>query len=433
MWGGFMPVAVVLGMQWGDEGKGKIIDLFSDQADIVARYQGGHNAGHTICFDDKEYVLHLIPSGIFHEGKLCVIGNGVVIDPAALVQEMDELKQAGIDLKGRLVLSDRANIILPYHSTSDIGRESEGKFQKIGTTGRGIGPSYADKIARIGIRTCDFLDEERLREQFHANYQEKKQILKNLYGHDLPEFEPMFQELLSFRDTILQFIKDTHSLLRDAISENKKILAEGAQGTMLDVDHGTYPFVTSSNSTAGGACTGLGIPPTKIDRVVGVIKAYTTRVGEGPFPTELHDDSGKLLREEGHEFGATTGRPRRCGWFDAVIAKYAIAVNGIESLVLTKIDVLDKFETIKVCTGYKYNGKVYEEMPADLDRLKNCQPVYVEYEGWMENTVGVTSYEELPKKAKYYIESLSQLLKTKFLMISTGPERKHTICLGSLF
>jgi len=428
-----MPVAVVLGMQWGDEGKGKIIDLLSEEVDIVARYQGGHNAGHTICFDNKEFVLHLIPSGIFHEGKLCVIGNGVVIDPAALLQEMEELTQTGIDLKGRLVLSDRANIIMPYHTTSDKGRESEGKFQKIGTTGRGIGPSYADKIARTGIRTCDFLDEKRLREKFHANYQEKKQILKHLYGHDLPGFDSMFKELMSFRGTILQFIGDTHSLLRDAIDEDKKILCEGAQGTMLDIDHGTYPFVTSSNSTAGGACTGLGIPPTKIDRVVGVVKAYTTRVGEGPFPTELHDDCGNLLRDEGHEFGATTGRPRRCGWFDAVVARYAIAVNGIESLVLTKIDVLDKFETIKVCTGYRHKGAVHEEMPADLDCLENCEPVYTEYEGWMESTVGVTAYDQLPEKAKSYIESLSQLLKTPFLMISTGPERKHTIYNGKLF
>lgn len=428
-----MPVAVVLGMQWGDEGKGKIIDLLSQEADIVARYQGGHNAGHTICFDDKEFVLHLIPSGIFHEGKLCVIGNGVVIDPKALVEEMQELNQAGIDLKKRLVLSDRANIILPYHSVSDRSRESEGKFQKIGTTGRGIGPSYADKIARIGIRACDFFDENRLREQFLANYEEKKKILKHLYDLDLPGFDSMFKDLLSFREMILEYVGDTQTLLRKAIAEGKKVLAEGAQGTMLDVDHGTYPFVTSSNSTAGGACTGLGIPPTRIDRVVGVIKAYTTRVGEGPFPTELHDEAGQMLRDEGHEFGATTGRPRRCGWFDAVIARYAIGVNGIDQLVLTKIDVLDKFATIKVCTGYKYRGKVYEEMPADLDCLQNCEPVYTEHEGWQENTVGITSYNELPKKAKKYIESLGKLLETRFLMISTGPERNCTIHNGKLF
>jgi adenylosuccinate synthase len=428
-----MPVAVVLGMQWGDEGKGKIIDLLSQEADIVARYQGGHNAGHTICFDDKEFVLHLIPSGIFHEGKLCIIGNGVVIDPKALVEEMRELNQAGIDLKNRLVLSDRANIILPYHSVSDRSRESEGKFQKIGTTGRGIGPSYADKIARIGIRVCDFLDEGRLREKFLANYEEKKKILKHLYDLDLPDFDSMFKDLLSFREMILEYVGDTQTLLRKAIAEGKKILAEGAQGTMLDVDHGTYPFVTSSNSTAGGACTGLGIPPTRIDRVVGVIKAYTTRVGEGPFPTELNDGAGQMLREEGHEFGATTGRPRRCGWFDAVIARYAIGINGIDQLVLTKIDVLDKFTTIKVCTGYKYKGKVYEEMPADLDCLQNCEPVYIEYEGWQENTVGITSYDKLPEKAKNYIESLGKLLGTQFLMISTGPQRNYTIHNGKLF
>ncbi len=428
-----MPVAVVLGMQWGDEGKGKIIDLLSQEADIVARYQGGHNAGHTICFDDKEYVLHLIPSGIFHDGKLCVIGNGVVIDPSALVEEMGELNQAGIDLKNRLVLSDRANIILPYHSVSDRSREKEGKFQKIGTTGRGIGPSYSDKIARIGIRACDFLDENSLREKFHVNYQEKKKILKHLYDLDLPDFDSMFQDLLSFREMILEYIGDTQLLLQKAIAENKKILCEGAQGTMLDVDHGTYPFVTSSSSTAGGACTGLGIPPTKIDRVVGVIKAYTTRVGEGPFPTELHDGAGQKLRDEGHEFGATTGRPRRCGWFDAVVAKHGIGINGIDALVLTKIDVLDKFKTIKVCTGYKYKGKVYEEMPADLDCLENCEPVYTEHEGWMANTVGITAYDELPEKAKSYIESLGKLLQTKFLMISTGPQRNYTIHNGTLF
>ncbi len=428
-----MPVAVVVGMQWGDEGKGKIIDLLSEEADIVARYQGGHNAGHTICFDDKQFVLHLIPSGIFHPGKLCVIGNGVVIDPAALVEEMEQLKEAGVDLEAQLVLSDRANIILPYHSTSDKSRESESRFQKIGTTGRGIGPSYADKIARVGIRTCDFLDESRLRELYQANYREKKQILKNLYDIDLPDFEAMFQELMKFREVILKFIKNTHTLLREAIAENKKILCEGAQGTMLDVDHGTYPYVTSSNSTAGGACTGLGIPPTSINRVVGVIKAYTTRVGEGPFPTELNDGDGEKLRDEGHEFGATTGRPRRCGWFDVVLARYAVAVNGIDAIVLTKIDVLDKFATIKVCTGYKYKGQVYDEMPADLDCLENCEPVYAEFEGWMANTVGITSYDELPEKAKQYIEKLSGLVGVKFLMISTGPARKHTICLGSLF
>ncbi len=428
-----MPVAVVVGMQWGDEGKGKIIDLLSQKADVVARYQGGHNAGHTICFDDKQYVLHLIPSGIFHPGKLCLIGNGVVVDPQALLEEIRQLESAGIDLNGRLVLSERANIILPYHGTSDVHREREARFTKIGTTGRGIGPSYADKIARVGIRTCDFLDVERLRGQFEANYKEKQQILKHLYGHELPPFEGLFEELLSFRDTLLKYMGNTQSLLKTLIADGKKVLCEGAQGTMLDVDHGTYPFVTSSNATVGGACTGLGIPATKIDRVVGVLKAYTTRVGEGPFPTELNDADGEKLRAEGHEFGATTGRPRRCGWFDAVIARYGVDINGIDALVLTKIDVLDKFETIKVCTGYKYKGKVYEEMPANLDCLEKGEPVYTEYPGWMANTVGVESYEQLPDNARRYIEGLSDLLKVPFLMVSTGPSRVHTICLGELF
>ena len=308
-----MPVAVVVGVQWGDEGKGKIIDLFAEHVDVVARYQGGHNAGHTICFGETEFVLHLIPSGIFHKGKLCVIGNGVVVDPIALADEMRQLEEVDIDLKGRLVISDRANIIMPYHGVSDQGRENEnGKFQKIGTTGRGIGPSYADKIARSGIRTCDLRDEKYLRSRLEANYEEKSQVLKSLYGRQLSGVDRLYDDLMVFRETILNYLADTHLLMDDLMSQNKKILCEGAQGTMLDVDHGTYPFVTSSNSSAGGACTGLGIPPTKIDRVLGVVKAYTTRVGEGPFPTELFDEDGEQLGKVGHEFGATTGRPRRC-------------------------------------------------------------------------------------------------------------------------
>ncbi len=428
-----MPVAVVVGMQWGDEGKGKIIDLLAENVDVVARYQGGHNAGHTICFNKKQFVLHLIPSGIFHENKLCVIGNGVVLDPQALVDEMRQLEETGIDLEGRLVISDRANIIMPYHGTTDKGRESGSDFQKIGTTGRGIGPSYADKIARAGIRTCDLRDETYLKERLHANYQEKQKILNSLYGSKLPEFNSLFDALLSYRETILKYIADTHVLMRDQIAQGKNILCEGAQGTMLDVDHGTYPFVTSSNSTAGGACTGLGIPPTKVDSVLGVIKAYTTRVGEGPFPTELFDEEGQRLGKVGHEFGATTGRPRRCGWFDAVVARYGVHLNGIDALILTKIDVLDGFKTIKVCTGYEYKGKIFSEMPADPEVLKNCVPVYSEFEGWSESTVGIKDLDRLPENAKRYIQQLSGLLKTPFMMISTGPDREQTIRLESLF
>jgi adenylosuccinate synthase len=429
----FMPVVVVVGMQWGDEGKGKIIDLLAENVDVVARYQGGHNAGHTICFNEKQFVLHLIPSGIFHENKLCVIGNGVVLDPQALVDEMRQLEETGIDLEGRLVISDRANIIMPYHGTSDKGRETRGGFQKIGTTGRGIGPSYADKIARAGIRTCDLRDEAYLKDRLLANYQEKQKTLKNLYNIELPEFSSLFDELLSYRDTILKYIADTHVLLRHQIAQNKNILCEGAQGTMLDVDHGTYPFVTSSNSTSGGACTGLGISPKKIDKVLGVIKAYTTRVGEGPFPTELSDEHGQHLGKVGREFGATTGRARRCGWFDAVVARYGVHLNGIDALILTKIDVLDGFKTIQVCTGYKYKGKIFSDMPADSKIIQNCEPVYTEYEGWSENTVGIQELDRMPDNARRYIDSLTELLETPFMMISTGPDREQTIQLDSLF
>ncbi|MCL0045572.1 adenylosuccinate synthase [Nitrospinaceae bacterium] len=428
-----MPVAVVVGMQWGDEGKGKIIDLLSKEADVIARYAGGHNAGHTIVFDGNQHILHLIPSGIFHPGKLCIIGNGVVIDPAALIHEMDLLKKANIDLDGRLIISDRANIILSYHGTFDKGRENSNNFEKIGTTGRGIGPSYADKIARSGIRICDYRNERYLKKKLESNYQEKNSIFRDLYGKELPPCESIFEDLMDYQETILKYIGDTHVLLRNEIEQKKKVLCEGAQGTMLDVDHGTYPFVTSSNSTSGGASTGLGIPPTQIDRVVGVIKAYTTRVGEGPFPTELHDEDGERLRDEGREFGSTTGRPRRCGWFDAVVARYAIRLNGIDAMAITKLDVLDRFNTLRVCTGYKYKGKVYEEMPADLDILENGEPVYTEFGGWNQSTVKAEKFDQLPDNAKHYIDGLQNILGIGFLMISTGPERKQTIHQGTLF
>lgn len=428
-----MSVAAVIGMQWGDEGKGKIIDLLSDKADIVARYQGGHNAGHTICFSDKKFVLHLIPSGIFHENKLCVIGNGVVVDPAALNEEIRMLESAGVEFKGRLVLSDRANIILPYHCISDRESEHSKAAKKIGTTGRGIGPSYADKIARIGIRAGDFLDEKILREKLEANWMEKKLIFTHAYNQDIPDFQEMYDQLTQYRDIVLKYLADTHVVLRNAIAAGRNVLCEGAQGTMLDVDHGTYPYVTSSNTTAGGICTGLGIPPTSIDRIAGVMKAYTTRVGEGPFPTELHDSDGEKLRKEGHEFGATTGRPRRCGWFDAVVARYAVALNGIDSILLTKIDVLDQFDTIKVCTAYRHKGKECREMPAGIDVLENCQPVYIEFKGWKTPTSGIDSFNKLPDNARRYIDSLKDLIGIGFMMISTGPDRRHTIRLEEIF
>ncbi|CAI2717768.1 adenylosuccinate synthase [Nitrospina watsonii] len=428
-----MPVSVVVGMQWGDEGKGKIIDLLSEKADVVARYQGGHNAGHTICFGDQKFILHLIPSGIFHEGKLCIIGNGVVIDPKALVEEITLLEKAGIDFAGKLVISNRANIILPYHMVSDQNKESTSGTRKIGTTGRGIGPSYADKIARAGLRTCDFLEEDALKETMRANYEEKKKVLKKLYDHDLPEFNRLYDETLVYREVLLKYIGDTQRILRDEIAQGRNILCEGAQGTMLDVDHGTYPFVTSSNATSGGACTGLGIPPTQVERVIGVIKAYTTRVGEGPFPTELLDGFGDQLRDSGDEFGSTTGRPRRCGWFDAVVAKYAVELNGVDAITLTKIDVLDQFDTLKVCTGYRYKGKVQDGMPACPRILQECQPVYTEFPGWKQSTSGARCFSDLPDNAKRYIDALQKMLDVDVLMVSTGPHRDHTILQGALF
>ena len=427
-----MAVCVVVGMQWGDEGKGKIIDLLTEKADVVARYQGGHNAGHTIIFDGNKYVLHLIPSGIFRADKKCVIGNGVVIDPAALSEEMKMLKEVGFDYEGRLLISDRANIILPYHRISDLQKEGASGSRKIGTTGRGIGPSYSDKIARVGLRTCDFLDESRLQETLRSNYEEKKKILNNLYGENLPELSAIVDEMLSHRDRFVKFICNTQRFLSDRIAEGQTILCEGAQGTMLDVDHGTYPFVTSSNSTAGGACTGLGIPPGKISRTLGVIKAYTTRVGEGPFPTELHDSYGEQLRNDGNEFGATTGRPRRCGWFDAVIGKYAVELNGIDAVTLTKIDVLDQLDTVRVCIGYRYNGKAVDGLPASLPVLEQCEPVYTEYPGWQQSTSGIRGFDELPDNAKRYIDGLQDHLGVDIALISTGPGREETILRGEL-
>jgi adenylosuccinate synthase len=400
---------------------------------VVARYSGGHNAGHTIYHEGNQYVLHLIPSGIFHAGKLCVIGNGVVVDPLALIEEMEMLKKAGVDFEGRLVLSDRANIILPYHCISDRGRESSKLFTKIGTTGRGIGPSYADKIARIGIRTCDFADERILREKFFANFKEYKMLLKNYCDSDITDCDRMFGDLLTHRETILKYSRDTHLILREQIEQGRRIICEGAQGTMLDVDHGTYPFVTSSSSTSGGACTGLGIPPSCVDRVVGIVKAYTTRVGEGPFPTELRDSDGEKIRSAGHEFGATTGRPRRCGWFDAVVARYAIEVNGIDAMVLTKIDILDQFPVIQVCTGYSYQGKTFNHMPASAHVLEQCKPVYTEFKGWMQSTSGFDSLDKMPDNARRYIDGLRKLLGVDFMMISTGPEREQTIQLSKMF
>lgn len=419
-----MGVSILVGSQWGDEGKGKIVDLLSKDFNIVARYQGGANAGHTVEIEDKKYVLHLIPSGILRDDVTCVIGNGVVIDPAALLSEIDFLKQHNINVDGRLFISHNAHLIMPYHKLLDSISES-GK-QKIGTTGRGIGPCYIDKYARKGIKIIDLLNKKVLERKIRENLEEKNNLLKKIYNHEELNVDEIIESYLEFDRKIDPYIKDVPVFLNNAIAEGKSILLEGAQGALLDVDHGTYPYVTSSNPTAGGACTGTGIPPTKIDSVIGIVKAYTTRVGEGPFPTELLDEDGEKLREIGSEFGATTGRPRRCGWFDAALVKYSAMINGLDSVAITKLDVLDHFEEIKVCTGYELDGKILKSYPTDYDRLSLVKPIYETLQGWNSSTKEGTSYNQLPAKTKEYLDFLSKSASINIKIISVGPKRNQT-------
>lgn len=421
-----MPNIVVLGLQWGDEGKGKIVDMLAERFDIIARYQGGHNAGHTVKFQGKKFVLHLIPSGIFHPGKQCVIGNGVVVDPEALLAEMRDLRQQGVeDIEGRLFISTRAHVIMPYHRFLDRSQEQELGEKKIGTTGRGIGPAYESKMARSGIVISDLLHENVLREKVGKNLQR----IGRIYQESSPElaYEQICEMYLKCGELLRPYIIDCSLFLHRAMKAGKQILCEGAQGVMLDVDHGTYPYVTSSSTSVGGVFTGLGISPTKIDAVVGVIKAYTTRVGSGAFPTELFDETGDLLRKRGVEYGATTGRPRRCGWFDAVVGKYAVRLNGVSMLAMMKLDILDTFATIRVCTGYEYRGEVITELPMFPEALEECTPFYEEHEGWQQSTEGIAAYENLPAKAQAYLNRLSELLEANIAIISTGAERDQTI------
>jgi adenylosuccinate synthase len=381
-----MPVQVIVGAQWGDEGKGKIVDHLSAGIDIVARYQGGANAGHTVVIGENEYVLHLIPSGIFHAHVTCVIGNGVVIDPIALLDEIGQLERLNIDLTGRLLVSHNAHLIMPYHKLLDAIREHTS--ERIGTTGRGIGPAYIDKCLRVGIRIVDLLDRDLFIAKLRRNIDEKNRILRNVYGETGLDVDKIVCEYEHFDTAIDPYITDTAAYLHRALLEGKRVLAEGAQGALLDIDHGTYPFVTSSNPTSGGACTGLGIPPTAIDSILGVVKGYVTRVGNGPFPTELTDEAGDRLRRIGAEYGATTGRPRRCGWFDAVSVKYAAMINGIREIVITKLDVLDSFDRIQVCTGYTLRGKALRSFPTDARTLEAVVPRYESFEGWNIPTDG---------------------------------------------
>jgi adenylosuccinate synthase len=423
-----MSVTVLVGSQWGDEGKGKIVDILSEKFDIVARYQGGANAGHTVEIGEKQYILHLIPSGILRDDVQCVIGNGVVIDPQALLDEIKILEDNGINVEGRLFVSHNAHLIMPYHKLLDSISES-GK-NKIGTTGRGIGPCYIDKFDRKGIRIVDLLNREVLEKKLRQNVKEKNILLKKLYDDKGFDIEEIIKEYISFDEAIDSYITDVPLFLNDAITEGKNILLEGAQGTLLDVDHGTYPFVTSSNPTSGGASTGSGIPPNKIDSVFGIVKAYTTRVGNGPFPTELIDEDGEKLRKEGAEFGATTGRPRRCGWFDAFLVRYSAMINGIDAVAVTKLDVLSHFEKIKVCIGYEINRKRLKSFPSDVEKLNSVAPVYETLGGWMEDISGCKSYDELPQKTKKYLEFLSNQANIKIEIVSVGPKRKQTFSMN---
>jgi len=428
-----MPVLVVVGAQWGDEGKGKIIDLLTERADVVARYQGGHNAGHTVVVGMNEFILHLIPSGILHKGKKCIIGNGVVVDPAALIEEMDAMAKRGVKFDESLLISKNAHLIMPYHKALDVASEKLKGNKKIGTTGRGIGPAYADKINRKGIRMADLLDPEVFREKLACNTGEANFLLERFYNAPLVHLDQVYEEYLGYAKRLKKYIADTTLYLSEAIGKNKKVLAEGAQGTHLDVDHGTYPFVTSSSPTAGGACTGLGIGPNTITEVVGIVKAYTTRVGSGPFPTEQENKLGELLRARGKEYGATTGRPRRCGWMDTLIVRHAVRVNGMTSIALTKLDVLDTLDEIKICVGYKYKGKLYEEMPSELSVLEKGTPQYITMPGWKQTTIGITKYSDLPKKARAYVEKVCKLCGVKPAIISTGARRDETIILEQPF
>jgi len=420
---------ILVGTQWGDEGKGKIIDILSAQADYIVRYQGGNNAGHTVITGGKTYIFHLIPSGILHKGKICCIGNGVVIDPAVLLAELKDISASGISVDGRLKISDLAHVILPYHKILDQLRETQ-RAHKIGTTGRGIGPCYADKITRCGIRVVDLLNKKVLSQKLKDNLKEKNSIFRKVYQHKGYSFEQTYREYLKYGQALKPYICNTALLLNQAVDQGKEILFEGAQGTFLDIDFGTYPFVTSSSATSGGACVGTGVAPVKMDKVIGVAKAYTTRVGEGPFPTEFEPEFAKIMREKGNEFGATTGRPRRCGWFDSVIVKEAVMLNGISELAVTKLDILDGLSKIRICVGYSYKGKLFREFPHDFEVLKYAKPVYKDVTGWSGSVIGAKGYKDLPLGARAYLSRIEDLLQAKISMISVGSSREETISLG---
>ena len=414
---------VVLGAQWGDEGKGKIVDLLTPHFSIVARYSGGHNAGHTVYVGGRKFVLHLIPSGILHAGVSCIIGNGVVVDPAALFAEIDELARMGIEVGDRLLISDKAHLILPYHRELDVLSEARRGERRIGTTSRGIGPAYEDKIGRRGIRVCDLVDTKALADEVRENVTARNQIIKE----STLDWHAVYDDLLAAGARMRRWTVDTSLYLSRAMSEGRRVLYEGAQATMLDIDHGTYPYVTSSNATIGGVCTGLGVPPRAIHGVLGVAKAYTTRVGEGPLPTELFGEMAERLRESGQEYGASTGRPRRCGWYDAVVVRYAARINGLDALAVTKLDVLDGLEEVKICTAYRVADRLITEFPADLAAGGTYDPVYETLPGWNEPTRGARALDELPTEARAYLRRIEEVSGVPAAIVSTGSDREETI------
>jgi adenylosuccinate synthase len=423
-------VIVVIGAQWGDEGKGKVVDLLAERFDVVARYQGGHNAGHSVKVGDKAYALHLIPSGIIHPGKTCVLGNGMVIDPIAFFAEADRLSSQGLQVTPeRVKVSARAHLILPYHRALDHTSEERLGNEKVGTTLRGIGPAYEDKAGRRGIRVADAVNPDTLRARIERNIEDANLIIRQYRGTTL-DARQVFEEIAPLAERLEPFITDTTAYLNGALREGRSILVEGAQATLLDVDHGTYPFVTSSSTTSGGACAGLGLAPQKISGVLGIVRTYTTRVGEGPFPTEMLEgeaEIGQMIRERGHEYGVSTGRPRRCGWFDAFATRYAAEINGFDTVALTKLDILDALDEIKVCTGYRLGGRVCESFPAVSHELREVEPVYETLPGWKSSTEGVTDLDELPRAARDYVEFISGRIGVPVGLVSTGPERGQTI------
>lgn len=431
-----MPVSIVIGSQWGDEGKGKITDLLSPQFDVVARYQGGANAGHTIVWEEEsgeeeEFVLHLVPSGIFHENVTCVIGNGVVLDPKAVLEEIEKIRSLGIDVEERLKISHNAHLIMPYHKAIEAAQEEErasaADDDEIGTTGRGIGPAYTDKFARTGIRVVDLLDRDVLRQKLRRAIEEKNAILRDIYDAEALDVERIVEEYVEFDQKIDSYVTDTSKYLCNALSDGAEVLAEGAQGSLLDVDFGSYPFVTSSHPTAGGCCTGLGVPPTAVNRVLGIAKAYCTRVGNGPFPTELEGEAGEQLRQKGGEFGATTGRPRRCGWLDLVALRYTSMINGFSELAVTKLDILSGMEELKVCTQYRYDGKVTRRFPSEPQTLERVEPIYETLPGWTEDISSVRHVRDLPSEAQDYLAFIAEYLDVHVEMVSNGPRRDQII------